>query len=1133
MQKNTLAIALGLTASVSLIGCGGDSTDSPTTTPNKTYSVKAIDGYLNGAQVWLDLNGNFKLDDGEPSATSGAGGRATLNVNDVDDPASFSVVVRAIKGQTVDEDTGNLVASNFVMSAPAGQQNVTPLSTLVHVKLASDSTLTLEEAVTSVATQLGIDQQAVLSDYKQEENSQASFGARNLVSSGSLPETPEALETAANDTDGTNELLDNAEAISATIKQIIEDPEQQGDLDSIVINKSGEPDSDSDGDGVADADDFAPDDNTEWVDSDQDGIGDNADKDDDNDGTLDEDDAFPFDATETIDTDQDGIGNNADSDDDNDGVADDDDAFPLDKTESVDTDGDKIGNNADTDDDGDGTPDVDDAFPLDDSEDTDTDGDGTGNNADTDDDGDGVEDDSDVDPLDPEVSLPDNAATINFLTGNATLYSFNFDENDGVKSLYQETFTANGDVTTLSKIERIRADKVGISLPLDVIEDIQLGDSGWEETGTIYSYSVANHIIKAYPNDLPQRTYTLSGVVVDLAGKLISESGLEWQSFTDEQATFPQGAKLAKFNATPDRDHYTLWKEWRPWVYRGGVENDTLGATTLDELITNSSIGSNGSASALVGVSVGWDAAVELVSDHTANYYTMDWTNDKAVLVASASWSRQTVNGEDILRYTVPETAINQWGEKFDNENSSMILSAYQGQVYFGNYEQQGQLITDDSLVLLNMTARDTILSAVELTVSQCDFSDKDSNATMSDFTSAIAVCGGSSAITAEMVAGQTFHRVRGDGSTRDYYFNPNGELVVTKGDGSSYSQQWSITNGQVLIEETDPTTGDFIKWYWALLDKDDSDWSLKFFEQEKFEGVESSIVWSDTVSLSSECLFPEAMGKTVDDFKNQVADYAACNDNFEPMLAQNVEGSAPFRVNSRGETRAYYFAADGTVSYYRNGVENRLNWEVDAEGLLTLSTQGYYETWALLSESGGNLSIGRFDSDTGEIWVAHMVETEQWPMPAECTVNETEWDDVNERPVSYGYLAEFEQAVSQCQSDSGSKAKFSTDFFDQLSVTLLGQGDDTEEYTLNADGSGSYSDGEASYPTTWTVNDATGVLTFILQDGGTTWKDRFAIVDTDGVSFSIKAMSQSTEWDGVSDTSGADIWSARFTISD
>ncbi len=93
------------------------------------------------------------------------------------------------------------------------------------------------------------------------------------------------------------------------------------------------------------------------MDTDGDGIGNNADLDDDNDGVPDVEDAFSLDATESIDTDGDGIGNNADFDDDNDGVADVEDGFPLDPTETLDTDGDGIGNNADLDDDGDSLPD--------------------------------------------------------------------------------------------------------------------------------------------------------------------------------------------------------------------------------------------------------------------------------------------------------------------------------------------------------------------------------------------------------------------------------------------------------------------------------------------------------------------------------------------------------------------------------------------------------------------------------------------------------------------------------------------------------------------------------------------------------------------------------------------------------
>lgn len=124
----------------------------------------------------------------------------------------------------------------------------------------------------------------------------------------------------------------------------------------------------------------------------------------DNDGVADHLDAFPFDSTESVDSDGDGVGNNADSDDDNDGVEDYYDSFPLDATESADTDSDGMGNNQDEDDDNDGVSDAEDAFPLDASESVDTDGDGIGNNADTDDDNDGVSDGNDSHPLDASRS---------------------------------------------------------------------------------------------------------------------------------------------------------------------------------------------------------------------------------------------------------------------------------------------------------------------------------------------------------------------------------------------------------------------------------------------------------------------------------------------------------------------------------------------------------------------------------------------------------------------------------------------------------------------------------------------------------------------------------------------------------
>lgn len=90
----------------------------------------------------------------------------------------------------------------------------------------------------------------------------------------------------------------------------------------------------------------------------------NPDGDADNDGVLNGVDAFPEDPGEYVDTDGDGVGNNADLDDDNDDFPDNMDAFPTDPTEWLDTDRDGVGNNADLDDDGDGVQDINDEYPL-------------------------------------------------------------------------------------------------------------------------------------------------------------------------------------------------------------------------------------------------------------------------------------------------------------------------------------------------------------------------------------------------------------------------------------------------------------------------------------------------------------------------------------------------------------------------------------------------------------------------------------------------------------------------------------------------------------------------------------------------------------------------------------------------
>jgi beta-glucanase (GH16 family) len=182
---------------------------------------------------------------------------------------------------------------------------------------------------------------------------------------------------------------------------------------------------DTDGDGVADEVDAFKYNTLEWLDTDDDGIGNNADNDDDGDNYPDYRDDFPLDPSEWLDTDKDGVGNNSDTDDDDDAVSDNKDAFPLDAREWLDTDADGIGNNTDRDDDGDLTPDVFDLFPLSNRDWLDKDLDGIGDNSDTDSDGDGVINSLDAFPRNAMEWIDTDGAGVG---DNAD----NDDDNDGV-----------------------------------------------------------------------------------------------------------------------------------------------------------------------------------------------------------------------------------------------------------------------------------------------------------------------------------------------------------------------------------------------------------------------------------------------------------------------------------------------------------------------------------------------------------------------------------------------------------------------------------------------------------------------------------------------------------------------------
>lgn len=187
-------LTLGLVATAAMLaacgGGGGDGTAEPTVAPTGggaapalvTISGVVAVGPLSGASVCYDLNDNSACDSGEPSATTGADGRFTLQV----DPAQAGrhAAMAQVPATAVDAGTGTAVGTAFTLKAPASGNSaahsvvITPLSTAA-MDLSALAGVSLDDAAASVQSQLGLNH-SPLADYVATGDGAAMSAARNL-----------------------------------------------------------------------------------------------------------------------------------------------------------------------------------------------------------------------------------------------------------------------------------------------------------------------------------------------------------------------------------------------------------------------------------------------------------------------------------------------------------------------------------------------------------------------------------------------------------------------------------------------------------------------------------------------------------------------------------------------------------------------------------------------------------------------------------------------------------------------------------------------------------------------------------------------------------------------------------------
>jgi hypothetical protein len=164
-------LAAYLISAAIIAGCGqiaGDGTSAGVGSGGTgTVVVASIagtvaDGYLVNAFVFLDKNGNYQLDAGEPNTTTVADGAYELKA-DPEDVGKYPIVALVTKDVTIDEDTNQAVINSYVLSMPkdhvsgtASNNFISPISSQLRELMETGRYTTVQQAADALRTQMGL-----------------------------------------------------------------------------------------------------------------------------------------------------------------------------------------------------------------------------------------------------------------------------------------------------------------------------------------------------------------------------------------------------------------------------------------------------------------------------------------------------------------------------------------------------------------------------------------------------------------------------------------------------------------------------------------------------------------------------------------------------------------------------------------------------------------------------------------------------------------------------------------------------------------------------------------------------------------------------------------------------------------
>jgi hypothetical protein len=189
MKKYLVTAATLLTVGL-IAGCGsGTGASTTSTTSTTSVSGKVADGYLVNATVFMDKNGNYMLDAGEPSTTTDANGAYMLTINSAD-MGKYPIVALATKGMTIDMDNPTQTMTNsYVLSMPKNSVSgmvssnfISPMSTQLREMMETGKYATMQDAMNALSAKLGMPAGTnMLQDYMAANHIGMHTAAQNIA----------------------------------------------------------------------------------------------------------------------------------------------------------------------------------------------------------------------------------------------------------------------------------------------------------------------------------------------------------------------------------------------------------------------------------------------------------------------------------------------------------------------------------------------------------------------------------------------------------------------------------------------------------------------------------------------------------------------------------------------------------------------------------------------------------------------------------------------------------------------------------------------------------------------------------------------------------------------------------------